>query len=450
MRTKLFLAFFAVILLALVSNFIFERLIIKDFEEYVLSSREDQVYRVLAAVEGIYSDGWDTKELSDTVHWAAMLGFETEIRDRDGNTVITTTDSLETLAPAMRRRMESLVYLDRPTGEFEQYPLYLGGEEIGSLLIRPIGRTGLLMEKESLFKRRGRNFLVMSFFIAGGGALFLSLVFSLFLTVPLKRLKSAAEAVAEGDLDVRVKSRSGDEIGRLTATFNNMVESLQREELLRQHLTSNIAHELRTPLTILRTHLEAIADGVIPDSRAGVRDLATEVNRLINLVEGIEDITKAEASFFKKPVYETIDVRDFLQGIAQSMRPMFTGKGLTLELAEREGIEAVADVEKLELIVRNIVTNALWHTDSGGATIDYGTRGEEFYVEVTDTGAGIAEEELPKIFERFYKGASSEGVGLGLSIAKELLGVMNGSIDVASTPGKGSTFTVRLPLKGGR
>jgi signal transduction histidine kinase len=450
MRTKLFIAFFVVILIALVSNLIFERLIIGDFEQFAMGTREDELYRVLASVEGAYreDEGWDHPALGHSVLWATMLGFEVVVKDAEEQTVMATGEALEITSPAMRRRIYSLVNPDVPTGEFEPYPLYVMGEEIGSLHVRPIERAGLLQEKEDLFKRRGENFLLISFLIAGGGALFLSVVFSMFLTVPLKRLKSAAEAVAGGDLEVKVKVSSRDEIGSLTETFNHMVESLRREEDLRRRLTQNIAHELRTPLSVMRSHLEALADGVIEDTDEAVETLSAELRRLINLVEGIEDITKAEASFFKKPEYEKVELKGFVEGIAQGMRPLFRNKGLELDISGGGEVQVVTDPEKLEIALRNILSNALLHTAQGGARVDFGIEGGVFFVAVSDTGPGISEEEKAKIFKRFYKGEGSEGIGLGLSIARETLELMGGTITVESAPGQGATFRITLPAKG--
>jgi signal transduction histidine kinase len=321
------------------------------------------------------------------------------------------------------------------------------GEDIGEIALRPLQRAGLAEEKELLFKERGKSFLLISFLIAGGGALFLSMVFSMFLTVPIKRLKLAAESVAGGDLDVQVKTRSRDEIGRLTETFNQMVESLKREETVRSHLTQNIAHELRTPLSVMRSHLEAVQDGVIECNEETMNTISAELRRLINLVEGIEDITKAEAAFFKKPEYEDMELRGFLDGIVLGMRPLFTNKGLELNIASDNPVQVCADPEKLEIVVRNIISNALLHTKTGGATVDYGKEGGEFFVSVKDTGRGIKEAEMEKVFTRFYKGQASEGIGLGLSIAKELVELMGGSISVESAEGQGATFRITLPSR---
>lgn len=448
MRSKLFLAFFIVILTALVSNLIFERLIINDFEEYVMSAQEDQVYVILATVEGSYGEeGWQRDILGDALLWAMMLGFETEVRDTEGAPVLSARDTVESLSPAMKRRVEASVLVNAPVGDFDAYPLFVGGQEVGSLRVRPLSREGLQKQKETTFKHRGRTFLLISFLIAGGGALFLSFVFSSFLTGPIKRLTRAAEAVAAGDLGVRVKAESRDEIGKLTETFNHMVEALHREETLRRHLTSNIAHELRTPLAVMRAGLEAAIDGVVEYGGDRLKILLTEVNRLTHLVEGIEDVTKAEASFFAPAEYERVSLRGLLEGISGGMRPMFSEKGLGLEVISKGDVEVVTDAGKLERVVTNILTNALANTERGGVTVDYGRDKMEFYIEIRDSGKGMPEEETSKIFERFYKGRDSKGLGLGLSIVKELLDVMQGSIDIKSAPGKGTAVRLTLPVR---
>jgi two-component system sensor histidine kinase BaeS len=446
MRTRLFLAFFAVILMALVSNFIFEHLIIRDFEEYALGAQEDHLYWVLASVEGSHEGGeWDMGSLRRNMHWAMMLGYDVEVLDMEGKSLLASMDLVASLTPSMRRRMEAIVELESPEGEFEPYPLFIGGKHIGSLMVRRLSPVSILKEKEAMFKRRGRDFLVISFLIAGGGAVFLSLVFSLFLTGPIRRLQQAAEAVASGDLSVRVRKGSGDEIGRLNEAFNHMVETLEREESLRKRLTSNIAHELRTPLAVMKANFEAVADGVMECSRETLDGLGSEVERLISLVEGIEDITKAEESFFERVERTEVDVRLLVEGILQGMSAMFREKGLDIAMANEVPLTVATDPEKLEIILRNIISNSLKHTEKGSVRIGYGLMGGLFFVEVRDTGRGIPEEQQGLVFKRFYKGEDSTGIGLGLAIAKELVDIMGGTIEVESTVGEGSTFRVTLP-----
>jgi two-component system sensor histidine kinase BaeS len=446
MKTKLFLSFLVVVLIALVSNFMFHSLIQSDFEEYVEGTREDQLYWVLAALEGSYENGsWESHRLRETVHWGIMLGFDIHVVDMDGNVIETSEDVLADLDETMRRRMASIIDFSTPKGDFEIYPLYVKGKQIGAIQIREMERIGNVAEKERIFKKRGREFLIISFFIAGGGAIFLSLVFSLFLTQPVKKLKEATETIAKGDFDVTVDVSSKDEMGQLARSFNFMSEALKREDMIRKHLASNIAHELRTPLTIMKANLEGLADGVIEYSEKEIRSLKDEVERLIQLVEGIEDVTRAEASFLKMDIMEEIDLADIIERNIVSVKKMAEERNVELIYPPDGSLRVISDKEKLNSIIKNLISNALKFTEKGTITVQSGVEDERFYIEVSDSGRGMETEEVEHIFERFYKGLGSRGKGIGLSIVKDLVDAMGGTIDVESTPGKGSRFKVHLP-----
>lgn len=447
MRTKLFFAFFTVIVIALISNLIFEQFVEKDFGDYVRGSNEDKLYWVLASIEGSFSRWkWDPEELKDSVHWATMLGFEVQVDDSKGKIITTSEEVLSELTPLMRRRMEGIVDIHSAKGEYESYPLYIEGKQIGTLRVRKLSRVGSISEKEATFKRRGMEFLIISFVIAGGSALFLALFFSLFLSKPLNTMKKAVESFAKGNFGVRVTVGSKrDEIGRLAESFNFMAEAFQREEALRKHLTSNVAHELRTPLSVMKANVEAMIDGVVERNEQGLENVRMEVEKLIRLVEGIEDLAKAEASFFSGMDYTEINLQEFLSNVVNKLTPLSKEKGLEMQLMTNRFLQVITDPGKLESIVQNILTNAIRNTESGGIGINYGISDRMFFVEIADTGPGIPDGETALIFKRFYRGEGSEGKGLGLAIVKELVDMMAGRIELKSKVGEGSVFTVWLP-----
>ena len=460
MKTKIFLAFIAIILAALLSNFIFKWLIIRDFDNYVNGVREDQFYWTLASVEGSYSDGkWNKGSLSESIHWAMMLGLNVKVLDNAGKEIISSHEVMESLPESMKRRMDEHfhVHAHEAEGKFTDYPLYAKGKKIGTLLSQPFQKQEI-KEKESIFKKRTKNFLYVSLLIAGGGSLLIAFLLSRYLSKPIMDLKKAAEKIAGGDFKARTSAASHDEIGKLSAAFNKMAESLQREEELRKHLFSNVAHELRTPLTILKTQAEAISDGVI-EREKGLENIKNEIDRLIRLVKGIEDITIAEASFFTNGEMAEINLREFFMGICDEMLPAFKQKGLDIKILRADGLFISTDIEKLERITRNIISNSLKFTEKGGVSIDYGTEGEMFFIEIRDSGRGMPEGELPLIFDRFYRGGNitpsvppllkgdEGGLGLGLAIVKELVEVMAGRVEVKSMIDKGTTFRVFLPIK---
>ncbi|MDO8281083.1 MAG: HAMP domain-containing sensor histidine kinase [Thermodesulfovibrionia bacterium] len=455
MRTKLFLAFTLVIFLAILSNTVFERFIISDFNNFLKGTEEDKVYWVMSSVEGSYMDNdWNTAHLSNSIHWGIMLGFETYVEDISGNRIISSTEVLSYLPHNMSKRMHSFFKLPEGTGEFIWYPLYVDGNEIGKLYIRPLERVGVLPHKEEIFRERGKKFLILSFLIAGVGALFLSILLTITLSRPIRRLTRSAEDIAKGDFSVKAPYRNkkgllryDDEIDRLTSTFNYMAEALRREDALRKHLTSNIAHELRTPLTIIKGNLEAIEDGVISDPRTVIKNINAEILRLISLVEGIKDVTSAEASFFKKGELQEVNLKEIISSVTDGMRKLIEGKGLYLK-AEGPSMKVMTYPDKFHIILKNLLTNAYKYTDKGGITISWDQCKESgkagFYLTVEDTGRGISADNASKVFERFYKGRDSDGSGLGLAIVKELTEVIGGKIELQSSLGMGSQFTIKF------
>ncbi|GAB4489260.1 MAG: ATP-binding protein [Thermodesulfovibrionales bacterium] len=446
MRNRLFLAFVAVIITALASNIIFMNLSLRDFEAYVDGSREDLRYWILAAVEGSYENGaWNDRALHEALHWALMLGFDARVEDTGGREIANSRHVLHTLTGAMKRRMESLIDTDTMQGGFASYPLYVSGSEIGTIHIRDFERRGEIGRKEERFKKQGRRFMTLSFLIAGGGAVLLSIVLALFFSRPLKRMKAVVEKMAAGDLDARMEPGPNDEIGRLAGSFNYLAEALAREEALRRRLSSNIAHELRTPLAIMKANAEAAADGIIEDKAQALANIHAEIEKLIRLVDGIEDMIKAEASFFEKRKTDEIELSGFLGNLAAKLTPLALETGLRLVLENTGPCTVATDSDKLERIVQNLMTNAIRHAPGGSVTLSYGRKDETVFIAVSDTGSGIPAGEIRHIFTRFYRGEGSQGLGLGLAIVRELAEVLGGRIEVESSPGAGSTFTVWLP-----
>ncbi|UCD35858.1 MAG: HAMP domain-containing histidine kinase, partial [Nitrospiraceae bacterium] len=422
---------------------------IDDFDDFVRGTEEDHIYWVMASVEGSYQDGaWNMQLLTDALHWGMMLGLETHVLDQSGIDLLSSTDVYAEMNSTMRSRMKSLLKLPHGEGEFTWYPLYVEGQEIGELHVRPLEKLGLIPGRQEMFRKRGREFLLISFLIAGGGALFLSLLITNYLSKPIRRLTDSAEMIARGDFSVHVQPvhrKYRDEIDRLTEAFNYMVEALRREDALRKHLTSNVAHELRTPLTVIKGSLEAMEDGILSDSPAAIRSISAEIERIISLIEGIEDITSAEASFFRKGTREELNLREFVETVAEGMRSIIVEKNLYLNV-EGPPLTVKTYPDKLHIIVKNLLSNSYKFTDAGGITVRWDRTGrgpdEGFSITVEDTGRGMDQAELSLIFDRFYKGDHSDGKGLGLAIVKELSEVIGGKMQVDSVQGRGTKFTI--------
>lgn len=447
MKTKIFLAFIIVIFSALLSSFIFNWFITKDFDNYVKGIKEDLFYWVKASVESSYSDGrWDKRLLTESIHWAMMIGLDIKILDINNREIITSEEVLRSLPDSMKKHMYEHFHTHITTGEFESHDILVEDKKIGKLLSRLYFKEDI-QKKEYIFKKRLKNFLIVSVLIAGCGSLIIAMLLSQYLSKPIIKLRIAAEKIAKGDFDVKIEAKGNDEIGSLAESFDNMAESLRRGEKLRKHLMFNIAHELRTPLTIIKTQIEAVEDKIIEDHHA-IENIKNETNKLIRLIRGIEDVTTAEASFFTKKEGVEIDLKEFISELVYEMLPAFKDKGIELKVREKEGLIFNTDAEKLEIIMLNILSNSLKYTEKGEVWIDYGTKNGFAFIEINDTGKGIPENDIQYIFNRFYRVQfkDSEGLGLGLAIVKELIDVMNGKIEVKSQVGKGTNFRIYLPM----
>ncbi len=272
---------------------------------------------------------------------------------------------------------------------------------------------------------------------------------------PMEEIFNAIDAVAEGDLSVRVPEKNSDMYSDLSKRFNKMVSDLERSDRQRRNLTADIAHELRTPLHIIQGNLEGMIDGVYEPSSEQINSTLDEVKLLNRLVNDLQTLSLAEAG--QLPLHSTrFRLADLIQDIVSSFSAQAEAQRIELRTSMMNPSEELnADYDRLNQVLSNLVMNALRHTPEGG-TISIETESiagveRAVRIRVNDTGAGIASEDLPFIFDRFWRGDKSRSErshsGLGLAITKQLILAHGGTIDVQSDVGKGTTFTIDLPLK---
>ena len=441
---KFVILLITVSLIALSAAFLLRELMLKDFREYLEGEREDRIYWITAAMESSYdkNEGWSTKDVVEDMIWALMLGFDVRLYDMKGEVIMDTERAINAQSQAVVRRVIALSDFDeRRTGEkFLPYPLFLGGEQIGHLEV-----SLLSPRKEGVFVARSDRLLLVSLLVLGGFAIIFSGFFSRRLTFPIKGLTRAATDISGGNLKSRVKISGNDEIAQLSDAFNRMAQSLEIQESLRRKLTTNIAHELRTPISAIRGELEAMIDGLIPIDKEHLQSLYAEIGRLRKIIEGIEELSQAEASsrYLRKTIFP---LYPFLEGISGRFGMLFAEKGVGIELSCDEKLTINADPDRLSQIIINLLSNALKATESGGnvmITANEGPTGT--VIEVGDSGSGIADEDIPFIFERFYRGAKG-GLGIGLTIVRELIEAHGGTITARSDAGKGAVFTLTFPV----
>lgn len=267
---------------------------------------------------------------------------------------------------------------------------------------------------------------------------------------PMARVMAAADAVAEGDLSVRIPEMGPGEIGRLARSFNRMVSELERSDQLRRNLTADVAHELRTPLHIIQGNLEGILDGVYSPDSEQIALLLDETRQLSRLVEDLRTLSLAEAG--QLPLkQEAVDIHELLGDVATSFSGPAEAAGVSLVVETAPGAGDLltwGDAGRLDQVLNNLVANALRYTPAGGKiNLDAANTSTGVRIQVSDNGNGIPAEDLPNIFDRFWRGDSSHqsSSGLGLAIARQLVQAHGGTIAVESQLHQGTTFTIYLP-----
>ncbi len=283
------------------------------------------------------------------------------------------------------------------------------------------------------------------------------LVFSLLvlrtITRPIGELNEGISRMSRGDLSARVSVRGRNEFAGLASAFNSMSERLEQLDKSRSQFVSNASHELKTPLSTMKILIETLLyqDPVDPGmTKEFLTDINKEIDRLNRIVSDLLTLVSIDNGM--KLNLAELDIGSLLQEQVKRLSPLARENGVELDCSAKESLEVSGDALKLQQVIYNIIDNAIKYTPRGGEVhCTLAKSGKKAVIRVSDTGVGIPEEDLPHIFDRFYrvdKARSREtgGTGLGLSIVKQFILLHGGTIDARSAPGKGSTFTIELPL----
>jgi len=336
-------------------------------------------------------------------------------------------------------------------------PVKINDEYVGTLLV-VAPESGVSSALTGEFLAALNRGVLLAVVVAGLVAIVLATILVRQIIAPLHRLQSAADAIAGGDLSQRVKVASRDEVGDVSRAFNQMAQTLEHDEHLRRHMMADIAHELRTPLTVIQGQVEALLDGVFPLTPEQLAPIHDETILLSRLVADLRELALAEAgqlAIERRPV----DLSDLIGRVAAAVEPVAAEKDITLSVEVSPSLPTIsADTDRLNQVLHNLLSNALRHTPPGGKiSLRAGVEGEEardVWLEVSDTGEGIPQEQLSYVFDRFYRADPARsrgtgGTGLGLAIVRAIVEAHGGQVSVASdgVPGHGSTFTLHLPIR---
>jgi signal transduction histidine kinase len=352
-------------------------------------------------------------------------------------------------------------------------PLQVSGQTIGTLYL-DIDGTGMgrgymggrgmmstttsVQSPEGDFLGRTNSYLWIAGIIAIIVALLLGIFLTRQITRPLRALNTGAKHISEGDLSHRVKIHSRDEIGQVAESFNNMAFKLENSEQSRRQLVSDVAHELRTPLTIIQGTVDGIEDEVFLPDKEHLDSIKEQTTLLTHLVNDLRDLSLAESGQLKLELQPT-NMVELVQRKLSQFQFSAQKKNIRLNLGDFPKLpEIKIDSKRIEQVLGNLLSNAIRHTPEDGqitislrmAPSEDKARKNDLIIAIADTGEGIAAEHLPHLFDRFYRVETSRsrsdgGVGLGLSIVKQMVQAHGGHVWAESQLGHGSTFYVALP-----
>lgn len=388
---------------------------------------------------GMQEENWNGMMMGDP--WS-MMGVRLLLADAQG---IVVADTLST---------DKGIKLS-PTDLSSGIPVQMNGRRIGTLLA--VSTQKNVNTPAAGFLSAVNRSTWMAGLLAAGVALILGSLLFLQIVAPVRRLTNAARGVAEGKLGQRIPVTSQDEIGQLSIAFNQMADALAQQQELRRNMVADIAHELRTPLSVIQGNLEAMLDGVLPASPEEIASLRDETALLSRLVADLRLLSLAEAGQLNLARVRT-DLSDMLSRVVESVRPQAEAGQVEIVTDFAAGLPfPEIDADRIAQVVRNLIVNALQHTPAGGqvsvraSLLGKTMNNQEITIEVADTGSGIAAEDLPYVFDRFYRADKSRsrgsgGSGIGLAIVKQLVEAHGGSVRAESSPGKGAVFSFTLPV----
>ena len=397
-----------------------------------LASRQrDELAGALAVAAGSAwerNQSWADADLGSAIDLAEQFGVQLQVRDVGGRSVVATNGFAAAAGPVAST------------------PVLVHGRKEGSVLVS-LTTSGLGGADAIL-----RTALLRAIAGTAGLAALLALVTGLGvsrrITSPVARLIAVTRAMASGDRSSRVgEIKAPSELRELAAAFDHMADTLDYEDKIRRDLVASVAHELRTPVAILQAGHEALLDGVTDPSSAELGSLRDEVLRLARMVDDLQTMAAADAAVLQLS-RERHDLAGIAGSAADSLALRFETADVTLDRQLAQA-PVLADGRWMHQVVTNLLSNALKFTPAGG-TVTIRTRqdGLSAVLEVADTGVGIPADELPRIFDRFWRGqgaAQTSGSGIGLAIAAELAWAHGGTLTAASEPGEGTRLTLAMP-----
>ena len=436
------------------------------------SSISDDIGLQVLDAEGtiLYDDTWPVASVAADVKKSEAEPVPDTGSAEEGSVVATDQGSAGQAAATSAEGSATAAEKDEPKIKFDRHGLIStaptdeegaitepittsDGKVVGKVRLWVLGSDVLLTKTDTAFREKTIDAMFLAAAIAVAISVMIGLFVSRMLTTPIRRITGTAKQIRDGDLSARTNMRGDDEIDQLGETFDEMATSLEKDLKHERRLTSDVAHELRTPLMAMLATVEAMQDGVYPTDNEHLETVASETRRLARLVQQMLDLSRMENHTAPMNI-EAVDMVELVRGIVNAQEPLFHERDLRLRFAdETQGKMPFikVDPDMITQCVINLMSNAMRYTPEGGwVIVTVGLDRKHLTISVSDTGIGIAKEDLSRIFGRFWRADASRareagGLGVGLAVTKQIVERHHGFISVESELEKGTTFTIHLP-----
>ncbi|MCX7991743.1 MAG: HAMP domain-containing histidine kinase [Proteobacteria bacterium] len=417
-KIKIFIILFFVSSITLSTTFFVRNYLIEEINKYIDGKREDSVYFIIEEIEREYAkfenlEKIDIQRLSDL---EAKLHIKLILLDNNERIIYSKSGDTKNIY-------------------FTEYPLFFKRNEIG------VAKIGFYEEERiKLLILRSKEIMIFSVILSLFAIAILSILLSDKISKPLMEMAKSAIEISKGNLNIKLNTKSADEIGQLSSAFEEMIRKLKRLEDIRKQNIANISHEIRTPLTVLKGNLIAILDGIAKADKKNIESLLEEVEKLEKLTEGIKNLAEIDSSILKLNP-EKINLKEVTERAMERLALLLAEKGLTIK-SDLEDLIIMADKQLYLQLVINLMTNAI-KASKEGDNIEVRLDNKKKELIVKDFGIGIDEKDINFIFERFYK-RFKDGSGIGLSIVREIASAHGWQISVNSKRDTGTEFKIKF------
>jgi len=442
---KLFFLFLILVILSLLLVGIFINFSIgESFDDFINLQREENISELAAVLGENFKDD-DFESVQNLVdNFSRTNRIPIWIQDNQGEFIYFAAQNNQMSQMMRRMGMDSNNHMnirqlpEQIPGQTKSEEVYVDGQQVLTLYWKQINPENQLdSDLYNYFKTNIYRAIILSALVVIFLIIILSFILSKKITEPLIKVKNAALEVAQGNYQQNIESRGDDELAQLVNAFNLMSKKLLKLEKIRKESTSDLAHELRTPLTTIKGYLEAIEDGKIEVNQESIAEMQEETQRMTTLIEKLNEFADAQNKVFNLKI-EKLNLTPIIEKIIKQQQGALSEKNINLDLKLEKEHFIKGDQSSLFQIFNNIIENAIkYNKKDGKIEIKAVENRNSLVLYIQDSGVGISQDDLPFVFERFYRADKSrnsknQGTGIGLAVVKELMEAHQGKIEVES------------------